>query len=189
MSPIAMGAAVFGGGAAIVAIRHRMSAIQLGAVWPSRRAWIEIAACVAVVIPVYVIAHIRLHTLLYGPPPFGPTVLDLLAALPPQFVLVAACEELFFRGAILGVMIRGRRAPGSILAELLNAPNVTQAALFALAHLFLGSFRQSDVLSSLSTFFPALLFGALRVRHESLAGPIILHTLGNLVVLAIEGRV
>ncbi len=92
-----------------------------------------------------------------------------------QFLYVAVAEELFFRGYILGLLLRFRtnlslRRPGvwqgmSILIS---------ALVFALFHVM-----QGGGVVSVLTFFPALVLGWLLVRTRSLVAPILFHGLAN----------
>jgi len=73
------------------------------------------------------------------------------------------CEELLFRGAILGLLLRGGHAGRAV---------VLQAAAFALAHVF--------AFKLLPTFAAGLLFGALVVRCGSIWPAILAHALHNI---------
>lgn len=90
----------------------------------------------------------------------------LLALLP------GVCEELLFRGAVLGLLRKGMSAPWAV---------VLQAALFALAHLY--GFRL------LPTFGVGLAAGWLVWRTGSLIPAMLLHTLHNGLAAHFGGRI
>jgi hypothetical protein len=103
-----------------------------------------------------------------------PSGLALAAAV--QLLVVAAPEELFYRGWMQTSWSRlgpARRVLGAPIGPGFLA---TQA-LFAAGHLV------SPDPARLATFFPALLFGWLRARTGSLVAPIVVHALSNLLVL------
>jgi hypothetical protein len=120
--------------------------------------------------------------------PYGgraPLALRLPGALPLQLLLqvlvVALPEELFYRGWMQTRW--ARTVPGrgvTVLGARLGAGFVWTQALFAAGHLvWLQPWR-------LATFFPGLLFGWLRARTGSIAAPVVLHALSNLLVITLE---
>lgn len=93
-----------------------------------------------------------------------------------QFLYVAVAEEIFFRGFILGNLLRIRPSGFSSCPwrwQLITV--IVSAALFALIHVFLSE----NLLSGL-TFFPGLILGWLFVRTRSLLAPILFHALANI---------
>ena len=95
-----------------------------------------------------------------------------------QFVMVAAFEELFFRGylqkqfeGISSSIFSGKMAKFWL-------PVVGSAFLFALAHVIV----ELDPLR-FATFFPGLLFAWLRAKTGSLIAPVLSHGSANVFVL------
>jgi sodium transport system permease protein len=92
------------------------------------------------------------------------------------FTLVPGiCEELLFRGAMLGLLRRSARPRAEIVAI------VVQAAAFAIAHGWAARLPY--------TFALGLVFGALAVRTRSIVPGMVAHTLHNLLVVTIGGEV
>jgi len=82
-------------------------------------------------------------------------------------------EEIIFRGGLqpaLAVTAWGRRSRGGV-----TLGNVVASLIFAGFHLF-----AHPPLWALAVFFPSLLFGYFRDRHDSLLSPVILHVSYNL---------
>jgi uncharacterized protein len=93
-----------------------------------------------------------------------------------QVLVIALPEELFFRGYLLGRLEAlwppRRRLGGAPVGRAL----LVSAALFALGH-FLVDFNPQR----LTVFFPALLFGWMRVRTGSIVPGTAYHALCNLL--------
>ena len=91
-------------------------------------------------------------------------------------------EELMFRGIIQGQVYKsnwGRRA----WLKMSNANMVTSLA-FAALHV-----AYNPNLWSVSVFFPSLVFGYFRERHNTIFSPIVLHSiynLGYMVVVSVK---
>lgn len=104
----------------------------------------------------------------------------LLLAL-VQLLVVAAPEELFYRGWMQTAWARGSPGRGvTVLGARLGAGFVATQALFALGHLVvLQPWR-------LATFFPGLLFGWLRERTGNVVAPVVAHALSNLFIATLE---
>ncbi len=88
-----------------------------------------------------------------------------------QFFLVAFPEELFFRGVLLPIF--KTHLPHSWKGWSLA--NVFTAFIFACLHLF-----THPLFWALGTFFPALIFGYFREKHQSLWPSIVLHFFYNI---------
>jgi membrane protease YdiL (CAAX protease family) len=108
-----------------------------------------------------------------------PDGLPLLALV--QVLVVALPEELFYRGFLQTAWARTAPERGvTVLGARLGAGFLWTQLLFAAGHLVvLQPWR-------LGTFFPGLLFGWLRARTGSLAGPVVLHALSNLFIATLE---
>lgn len=89
--------------------------------------------------------------------PVLPAILSGLAA--------AAAEETFFRGWLQTLLRRKFSASASICGS---------AAVFALAHIF------ANAPFSLLVFFPGLMMGLLRARHDTILPAILYHWIGNI---------
>ena len=160
-----------------------------------RGAWQGLAAC-AIVFPPFVAAFwgfaVALPRLPRGlaallapyagaPHPglrFPPGLASLAVV---QLLVVALPEELFYRGWVQTSWRRAGRSPGvRILGASLGEGFVWTQLLFAAGHLVtLQPWR-------LGTFFPGLLFGWLRERTGSIAAPVVVHALSNLLLLTLE---
>jgi membrane protease YdiL (CAAX protease family) len=106
-----------------------------------------------------------------------PQVPDGLAlAVVTQVLVVAAPEELFYRGWMQTAWAR-HGPTRTVLGAPVGPGFVATQALFAAGHLVtLDPWR-------LATYFPGLLFGWLRARTGGVAAPIVAHALSNLLVL------
>jgi membrane protease YdiL (CAAX protease family) len=109
---------------------------------------------------------------------------SLLPTLLTQFLVVSIPEEVFFRGYLLPSFAQAWPSrPLPFIGEYGPAIVVT-AACFAVAHV-----AAEPRAMRLFVFFPALLFGLLRVRTGSVIAPIAAHTLANTMMYVMEGRV
>lgn len=141
-------------------------------------------AIAAVVLPVYALAWPLFNH------PVGPRHLGLDGArgreLATELLAVAFTEEMLFRGYVLTrvsdalgaspLTLRSRRAD---LAKAL----VITSALFALTHVVV-----EPTLARAVVFFPALLFGLLRVWRGGIGAAVVLHAVSNLFERWLEGR-
>jgi len=93
-----------------------------------------------------------------------------------QLVVVAAPEELFFRGYLMGRLddLFGARARFRLLGADVGPALFAQAALFAIGH-FAVDLKPHRLL----VFFPALAFGWLRARRGTIVAPILFHAASN----------
>lgn len=81
-------------------------------------------------------------------------------------------EEILFRGFIQGALEQTRFGDRQVAG--ITVANVFTSLLFATAHLV----HQSPIWAML-VFFPSLVFGYFRTRHEGIAAPILLHVAYN----------
>lgn len=88
----------------------------------------------------------------------------LLIRLPAIILLYPVAEELFFRGAFLGMLLRRFGVAVAVTGS---------AALFAISHL---QYAWEEMLFVLAD---GLFFGICRVRGRSVPTPMFLHALGN----------
>jgi|LSQX01.3.fsa_nt_gb membrane protease YdiL (CAAX protease family) len=110
-------------------------------------------------------------------------------ALPPDFavlalshfIVVALPEEFFFRGYLLGRLDDLFPQRRRFLGIDAGPGFVLQAALFALGH-FVVDFQPAR----LAVFFPALVFGWLRLRTGSIAPAVIYHGSANLFMVVLR---
>jgi len=94
-----------------------------------------------------------------------------------QLLLVALPEEFFFRGyfqSTIDKILKGRKR---ILGVDVGAGFLITAAVFAVAHTMV-----TYQWWHFSIFFPALLFGYLRLRTGSITAPILFHTASNVLM-------
>lgn len=153
-------------------------------VWKRGALWAALAALV--VFPPFVLGHYFWMTQVmhmswvgfrWAPPPGG-----WLSFALSQLLLVALSEEFFYRGYLFTRLNQEYLVRRSVLGVKLGPGWLIQALLFALGH-FLVGFR----LFRLNVFFPALLFGWLKVRSRSLTAPLLLHALSNLLMSLVSG--
>jgi hypothetical protein len=92
-----------------------------------------------------------------------------------HIVIVALPEEFFYRGYILGRLndIFTRRI--SVLGVKVGFGFILQAVLFALGH-YLIDFNPGR----LAVFFPALVFGWLRLKRGTIVAPVLFHAASNI---------
>lgn len=120
------------------------------------------------------VAFADAHVVPALPPDLGP----LLAH---HLLVVAAPEEVFFRGYLQSTLDRAFPAPRrTILGAEVGPAIVLQAALFALCHLATGDWTRLRV----GAF--GLLAGWLRARTGGVAAPILYHALANVTVTIVE---
>ena len=104
----------------------------------------------------------------------------LWALVIAHLLLIALPEEYFFRGYLQRRIedVRGRRALVTWRGWTITHANVVTSFLFAALHFLLGfdAWR-------LAVFFPSLVFGALRDRHDGLVAATLFHAGCNLMVL------
>ncbi len=112
---------------------------------------------------------------------FGRTFAEHLA-------LAALPEELFFRGYVQTRLAdRFGTRTVRVLGVPLNMPLVLAAALFAITHLaYTASALSPAGLARLLTFFPGVLFGALREECGDVLAPTLFHALCNAVLLTLQ---
>lgn len=93
-----------------------------------------------------------------------------------QIFVIALAEELFYRGYLQERLQRIWPAKRSLFGAPFGAAILVAASVFALAH-FVGEYR----FDRLGPFFPALLFGLLRSRTQTIIGAIGYHAYCNLL--------
>lgn len=156
-----------------------------------------LTAAVGVSFPLFAIAFFVFYGWVCGP--HGGPIAPMFAALcphwrglahgtlrfPPEFltsalnqlIVVAIPEELFFRGYLMGRL--EQRWPPAGRITFLGAPIgkalVVSSLLFAIGHVLVVPNPQR-----LAVFFPALVFGWMRVRTGSIVPGAIFHALCNL---------
>lgn len=110
-------------------------------------------------------------------PPWGGDVIQLgMHDAVLYCVSIAIFEELLFRGALQGSLLRSRFFQVKWLA--LSKANWLTSLMFALAHLW-----QHPWFLWLGYFAVSLLFGDFRERYRSVLAPVSLHGYYNLLLL------
>ena len=94
-----------------------------------------------------------------------------------HLIIVALPDEFFYRGYLQSSLDEVFTARKRFLGADLGWGFIIQAGLFALGH-FTVDFNPAR----LGVFFPALAFGWLRAREGGIVGPIIFHTLCNMLM-------
>lgn len=131
--------------------------------------------CLVTIIPFAVLHHLWQtvvgHRTLWPRWPHGIGV-----KLLTQVFLVALPEELFFRGYLQRRMELLWPAGRKLFGVPFGKAVIVASAVFALGH-FVGEYRPDR----LGPFFPALLFGLLRTRTNSLVTPVLYHAFCNVL--------
>jgi len=140
--------------------------------------------CAVVILPLFVVGYWVFHGLILGRKihfHIGPNVGMIFLR---QFFVVAFPEEFLFRGYIQGRLDQRWNSGKSVFGGKVGPALIVAAALFALGH-----FITKPMLFRFGTFFPALLFGWIKERSGSVAGPILFHALANVTIFILEGSV
>jgi len=155
------------------------------------RALLALAATVLVVLPAFAIGYRAASGLpLLGPLDMAGFAGDLARTL----VLAALPEEMFFRGYVQPALAArlGGPADGPVGVRALWTRPVAlsiagSALLFAVTHAVLEPrWLSVGALARLLTFFPGLVFGALRVVTGSIWAPALFHALCNAWLFALQ---
>lgn len=138
----------------------------------------RVLAYAAVFLPLYTIGFFAVFGRAGWEIP-GPDV--LLTAFVASLFYAALPEEVFFRGLVQPRLATLYPEPPRRVAGIpLSKPIVIAAALFALTHAaFLPNPFSLAGLERLTTFFPGLLFGALREDTGDVVAPALFHSLCN----------
>lgn len=100
--------------------------------------------------------------------------------IPIQFLCVAMPEEFFYRGYFQTAMLKYFRSKPKFTKAAPALAIALASYAFALAHLPSGN------ITRLLTFFPGLLFGAIRYRTGGLIGAIVCHACCNLMMVVLN---
>lgn len=100
---------------------------------------------------------------------------SLVDELAGQLIVIALPEEAFFRGFLQTELNRGWRPRWRVLGADLGPGWLVTAAIFAAGHVL-----TTPNPARLAVFFPALVFGWLRVRTKGVGAGIVFHALCNL---------
>jgi membrane protease YdiL (CAAX protease family) len=92
-----------------------------------------------------------------------------------QIVIVALPEEFFYRGYILGRLNDIFTSRINLLGVKVGFGFILQAVLFAMGH-YLIDFHPGR----LAVFFPALVFGWLRLKRGTIVAPVLFHAASNI---------
>lgn len=169
-----------------------------GIAWKSPRRTLRLTALYAAVfLPLFAIAYLVYHGwvvprapgVAVAPPPWRWPGIDVFAvSLVAHLFYAALPEECFFRGFVQPLL--GRRyppAPRRVLFVPLSPPIILASALFALTHIaFEATPFSLAAAGRLLTFFPGLLFGALREETGDVVAPALFHALCNATLYALQ---
>jgi membrane protease YdiL (CAAX protease family) len=187
---VAFGYAIVWAGVPIALDRAQRRALEPeGIAWKSPwRTAGAVARTAALILPLFVVAyHLRIQYLAPGGGPAAPRWsfpgADVaIAIFVAELATHALPEEIFFRGFVQPrLAARFPARPRRVLGLPLTPAVVLAAALFALAHLAF-----SPHAARLLTFFPGLVFGALREETGDVAAPAIFHALCNATLFTLE---
>lgn len=107
----------------------------------------------------------------FAPAPFPALGDEVLG----QLLVIALPEEAFYRGYLQTALDDAWAARRRILGADLGPGLLVTSAIFALGHL------ATEVNPNrLAVFFPALVFGWLRIRTRGIGAPLVLHAMSNL---------
>ncbi len=109
------------------------------------------------------------------------TLKNPIIFLSSQFFLVSFPEEFFFRGFLIPYLRLEFKLNYSLLG--ISLANIIAAIFFALLHLFFHPFYWA-----ISTFFPAIIFGYFREKHDSLWPALLLHFIYNTGYFILFGK-
>jgi membrane protease YdiL (CAAX protease family) len=171
---------------AMIAWRHRGQAAQFGLAW--RRPLKSLARTglyAVLVFPPFVLGYL----LLFGASGWTMPGIGVIAGAFGYHLAVAALpEELFFRGyAQRRLGDRFGRRSRRVLGVPLSVPLVLAAAGFAVTHLAYEAqpFSLAGA-ARLLTFFPGLLFGALREDTGDVVAPTLFHAACNALLVTLQ---
>ena len=141
----------------------------------------DLSAAVRIGFPVigsYIIARILYGKFLMGEPIDLSINTGIILAATGQLFAVALPEELFFRGLCQGLLERRNAESWKTGVKAISEiPIILPSALFAAAH-----FITEPQFYRLATFFPAMLFGYLRRKNDSILPCILIHAAANVAV-------
>ena len=109
---------------------------------------------------------------------------NLLNLVFTQLLIVALPEEWFFRGYVQARFNQTLGKARILFTASIGWGWILSAGLFALAHFFIWLKPES-----LLVFFPALLFGWLREKTDSLLAPILFHFSANLTFIIFQASI
>ena len=170
----------------IAIARRRLPDAEFGLRWPrDKRAWLGRSVAWAVALAAVMLVVDSGAGLMHGraPEPTAHGALDLTGWLAFNALLVGPCEEILFRGLLLGVL--GALSPSRVRfgARSISAAGIVIALLFALAHA--RSFAIEAWPIALGQQVYAFAFGLLyvgwRERSGSLLMPVVVHSVSDVV--------
>lgn len=100
---------------------------------------------------------------------------DPLEEISGQVFAIALPEEVFYRGYLQSALDRAWPPRVTILGARVGVGLLLASAIFALGHVL-----TTPNPTRLAVFFPALVFGWLRVRTQGMGAPILFHAVCNL---------
>ncbi|HEX2730837.1 MAG TPA: MrtC family glutamic-type intramembrane protease [Polyangiaceae bacterium] len=92
-----------------------------------------------------------------------------------QLLVIALPEEMFYRGYLQSALAQGESRTIQIFGARVGLSLLTASAIFALGHLL-----STPHVSRLSVFFPALVFGWMRIRTRGIGSGVFYHAACNL---------
>ena len=142
------------------------------------RSVIVFVIAVAVVFPLFLVCAHYWQILVFAKTAFKFAPLPNLAnVIMFQLLLIALPEEFFFRGYFQSTIDRVFTARRRFLGVEVGWGFLITAAVFAVAHTIV-----AYEWWHFSIFFPALLFGYLRLRTGSITAPVLFHVASNVIM-------
>jgi hypothetical protein len=92
-----------------------------------------------------------------------------------HLLVIALPEEMFYRGYLQSAIDDATKARRRLLGVLVGPGLLLASAIFAVGHLL-----ATPLVTRLAVFFPALLFGWLRVRTGGIGSAVLVHACSNI---------
>lgn len=172
---------------------------RFGIVMPSAKKWLLPIWLALIIFPIFTLGYFLLwgalqalsrpsrealtilNLLKLGLPPAFPNAVELAKIFIIQFIWVAIPEEMFFRGYMQTKMYEKYPKGLNILGVKLGWAILMTAALFAAGHVV-----TKPNIARLAVFFPAIIFGWLREKTNSVLPAALFHALCNTLTGSFE---
>jgi len=150
---------------------------RFGIMLPKLKSWLWPVLLALIIFPPFTIGYFKV----WGLPPAFPNVVETAKIFAIQFVWVAIPEEMFFRGYMQTKMYERYPNGLNILGVRVGWAIVITSALFAGGHVV-----TKPHIARLAIFFPAIIFGWLREKTNSVFPAALFHALCNTLTGSFE---
>ncbi|MEM7820552.1 MAG: JDVT-CTERM system glutamic-type intramembrane protease [Candidatus Aenigmatarchaeota archaeon] len=151
--------------------------VRFGVALPKLKLWLLPILLALVIFPPFTIGYFKV----WGLPPALPRATELAKIFAIQLIWVAIPEEIFFRGYMQTKMYEKYPSGLKILGVKFGWAIVITAALFAIGHVV-----TKPHIARLAVFFPAIIFGWLREKTNSVFPAALFHALCNALTGSFE---